>query len=435
MMAVNRFNLFGMSPDSLRHFYNLLWMFSEQSLKIVSAIFVGVYVARYLGPRDFGILSYAVAIVTFFMAFTRLGMESILVRELVVNPYQYKRYMGTAFFLMLLGGIFGILFIALIVNFIEQSAQIKLCISIISMGLIFQAFLVVDYRFQSEIRAKYSSIAKSISLALGALLKIILVHIQAPLVYFALAYMADFIFLAVCLLSVNFLQGNSVFFFSGSIGLVRPLLRGAWPLVLSALAINLYTNVDKIMIKSMLGEEQLGLYAAAVKIYDGIVILPWIVGISLLPYMTKIRSGSVDKYKKSFARLFAFVFWLGISAAIVVYFIGESIIQMTFGREYSGSHSVLVITTWAVAFAAIGHITSRYFTVEKKENKIFIRTFSALIINVCLNFFLIPAYGIEGAAWATLISLIFSGYIIDYFDSGASELLEIKNMAFLFRII
>ena len=89
------------SPVVKRYLLNTSWVMAEQVFRIISAVFVGIYIARYLGPENFGILSYSLSIAAFVMAISRLGMDAVLVRELVNKPERHSQLLGTAFWLML----------------------------------------------------------------------------------------------------------------------------------------------------------------------------------------------------------------------------------------------------------------------------------------------------------------------------------------------
>lgn len=418
----------------MKYFHNTSWMFVEQGFKVFSAIFVGIYIARYLGPEQFGLLSYAIAIVAIFMAISRLGMESILVRELVNHPEEKRQYMGTAFSLMLIAAILGVGLIAGIVGLIESDPQTKLYILIISIGLIFQTFLVIDYGFQAQVKAKYSSVAKSIALILGAVIKIFLVIFQADLLLFVFSYAFDYVLIAILLLAMHLKKRQPSFLFVFNVQLIKPLLKSAWPMVMSAVAIILYMRIDQIMIKNMLDSEQLGLYAAMTRIYEGWIMIPVILSVSLLPAIVKSKSLSQTEYEKRMTLLFSLVFWISIAAAGITALFSEVIIKLTFGLEYMPASSVFVIIMWSASFAALGSVSLRYLVAENMEKKIVIRTVVALIVNVLLNLILIPVYGIEGAAIATLICIITANYLIDYLDSDLKQLIRIKNRAILFRL-
>lgn len=410
-------------------------MIAEYMLKIISAIFVSIYVARYLGPEQFGILSYAVAIVAVFMVISRLGMESILVRDLARFQKQAQAFMGTAFSLMFISAVVGVLILSVLVFFFESDPFTKIYIWVIAISLVFQPFLVVDYSFQAQVKAKYSSIAKSIALAIGAMVKIYLVWIQADLFFIALAHVFDHFVNAVILCVTYIIQKQPNFLFVFDKGLIKPLLKSAWPMVLAAVSSILYMRIDQIMIKNMLDSHQLGLYAAATKIYEGWIIVPYVISISLLPAIVKLKSHSQDAYEASLTKLFALVFWSGIMVAIISTLLGVSIIRLTFGHEFAEASSVFSIVMWTAAFTALGSVTARYLTVESMEKKIAIRTLFALVINVLMNLFLIPVYGIEGAAIATLITIICANYFINYTDKELKQLLKICNDAIVLKFL
>lgn len=419
------------NQEFMKYFRNTSWMFAEQGVKIVSAVFVGIYIARYLGPEQFGLLSYAIAVVAVLAAITRLGMDSILVRELVVHPEDKQQYIGTAFGLMLIASIIGVVIVAGVIGLIESDPQTKIYIWIISVGLIFQTLLVIDYAFQSQVKAKYSSIAKSVALSLSALIKICLVIFHADLLLFVLSYAFDHVLIALSLLIMYLTKQQPSFLFIFNAKLVKPLLKSAWPMVMSAVSIILYMRIDQIMIKNMLDSEQVGLYAAMTRVYEGWIMIPVILCASLLPAIVKMKSISQIQYEKRLILLFSIVFWLSMIVAVITALFSDVIINLTFGSEYAAASSVLVVIMWSSSFAALGSVTYRYLIAENMEKKIAVRTFVALAVNVTLNFILIPLYGIEGAAVATLVCIITANYLIDYLDSDLKQLIGIKNNALL----
>ena len=418
----------------MKYFQNTSWMFAEQILQIISAIFVGIYVARYLGPEQFGLLSYALAVVGIFMVASRLGMDSILLRELVSHPSQRGKYIGTAFGLMVLTAFLSIFIIFILINLFESEPVIKLYVWIISTGLLFQTFLVIDYNFQAQVRSKYSSIAKSIALSLSAVTKIALVLIQVDLFWFAIAFTLDKAIIAVTLYIMHIFKKQPQFIFRFDSRLIRPLLKSAWPMVLAAVATMLYMRVDQIMIKNMLGAEQLGLYASATKIYEGWLIIPNIISISMLPAIIKLKLISETKYENNLSKLFALVFWGSIGAATTVTLFGEYILDLTFGDSFSQALNTLIIVMWVTAFSSLGFVSARYFTAENMEKKIAIRTFIALSVNILLNLIMIPIYGIEGAAISTLVCIIIANYLLDFLDSDLIRLRSIKNRAIFLNL-
>jgi Polysaccharide biosynthesis protein. len=159
-------------PGVRRYGSNTAWMFAEQILRMVAGFLVGVWVARYLGPEKFGLFSYALAFVAIFQGIAKLGLDGILVRDLVREPEKATVYLGTAFWLKLFGAVVTLLFIGLAIQFTGNDATANLYILIIASGLIFQSFEVIDFYFQSKVLAKFVSICKMVQLALSSLIKI-----------------------------------------------------------------------------------------------------------------------------------------------------------------------------------------------------------------------------------------------------------------------
>lgn len=183
----------------------------------------------------------------------------------------------------------------------------------------------------------------------------------------------------------------------------------------------------------MLGAKQLGLYAAAAKLYEGWIIVPYVVSVSLLPVIVRLKASSVIRYESGLTKLFAIIFWPGILVALVTSVFSEWIIQILFGEAFLGAARTLSIVMWTAAFSALGSLSIRYLTVEGMEKKVAVRTFSALLINIIMNAFLIPLYGIEGAAISTFICVFFSMYILDMFDPHLKSLVKMKNRAITLR--
>jgi len=414
----------------MKYLRNSFWMISEYSLRIISSLFVGIYVARYLGPEPFGTLNYAFAIVAIFITLSHLGMGSILVRDLIKHPALAPAYMGTAFGLMILAGVTSLIILSVSVCLLESDPEVRLYILVAATGLFFQAFLVIDYNFQSQLKVKYSSIAKSSALAIGSLIKIYLVWVSADLVAFAMAYAFDYMFIAIVLCFAYSYQKQKWFLSAFSLSLVRPLLKRAWPMMLSALAAMMYVRIDQVMIQSMVGAYELGLYVAASKIFEAWVTFVYIVSISLLPLLVDQKKNNAQKYEAFLIKLFRCFVFSGGGVTLFLFCFGESIIDMTFGEEYESSIGILLVLSLGAPLIALRVVTVRYLTVESLEKKVASRTVIALVLSVVLNYILIPEFGVLGAAVSTVMALFYSAYIATYMDSELFKLQRIYKKIF-----
>ena len=412
-----------------RYFFNTSWMFSEQVLRIVAGLLVGIYVARYLGPEQFGVYSYAAAFVVLFGAIARMGLDGIVVRDLVNHSEERDVYLGTAFWLKLIGALLTLGLLAIAVQFTSNDATTNLYIFIIASGLVFQSFEVVDSYFQSKALSKYVSIAKLIQLALSSVLKLYFVFIQADLFWFVLVSLVDQISLALSLAFAYWRQKIGSFFGCFDLGTAKAMFRNCWPLILSGIAITIYIRIDQIMIKEMLGEREVGLYSAAVKLSEAWYFVPVIITSSLFPAIVNAKKISQELYHQRLQRLCTLMAWLAIAVALPMTFLADPVVSLLYGQHYREAGSVLMIHIWGAVFVFLGVSSGVFLTVENYTKKSFYRTALGAISNVLFNFALIPRYGINGAAMATVLSQFIANFLYDLFDSSIRNLLIIKARA------
>ncbi len=417
------------SKLAIAHLKNSSWMVLERVLRLISSLVVGIYLARYLGPSDFGLLNYTVAFVAIFLPFVELGFSSILIREFISEPDEKRIYGGTAFYMTLGSSIVIIAVINTVSFLVNKNDYLFHLIFIYSLALVFKPFQIIDFHYQSQLRSKKSSIIKSIVLIITAVLKIVLIRLDAPLVYFIYVYGLDIVLLSILFISSHFFKQGAFFFPSFKKKICLKLLKSVWPMIVSGLAVLLYMRTDQIMIQNMLSERELGLYSAATRIYEGIVMVSIVLTISFLPAIVKLKEKNKEKYSKYLTMFFSFLFWSNNLLALLITFFGKDIVEVLFGKDFLASSSVLIIISWAVGFASFGSLSSRYFTAENMEKKLLFRTLLALLVNIILNIVFIPVYGINGSAVATLISLILGNYVIDYFDPELKSLIRMKNNA------
>ena len=404
-------------------------MFGEQVLRIIAGLFVGIYVARYLGPEQFGVYSYALAFVALFGAIAKLGLDSIVVRDLVNHPQEREVYLGTAFWLKLIGAILTMGLLAIAVQFTGNDATTKLYIFIIASGMIFQSFDVVDFYFQSKVLAKYVSIAKLIQLALSSVLKLYFIYIQADLFWFVLVSLVDQISLAFSLLFAYWRQKIGSLFGCFDLGTAKAMLNNSWPLILSGIAVTLYMRIDQIMLKEILGEREVGLYSAAVRLSEAWNFVPVIITASLFPAIVNAKKISQEIYHKRLQRLCTLMTWLAIAVALPMTFLADWLVILLYGQHYREAGSVLAIHIWGAVFVFLGVASGVFFTVERYTKKSFYRTALGAVSNVLLNLALIPHYGINGAAIATVLSQFIANYFYDFFDGSTRDLFVIKLRA------
>lgn len=412
-----------------RYAANTSWMMAEQILRIFAGIFVGIWVARYLGPEQFGVFSYVLAYTAIFGGIAKLGLDGILVRELIHQPKLHDTYMGTAFWLKAIGALLVIVLMACLVPFTSNNASTNLYIFIIAGGLFFQSFEVVEFYFQSRVLAKVISICKVIQLVLSSIIKIYLVLIQADLFWFVCMTSFDMISLAFSYFIAYRIRGETNFLKCFDADIAKKLLKDSWLLIFSSLVVMIYMRIDQIMIKEMLGDYEVGIYSAAVRLSEAFYFIPVLLTASIFPAIVNARKESAEIYQKRMQRLYAFLIWLAIMIALPMTLLSEWLITLLYSEAYLLAGQVLMIHIWAAVFVFIGVAFSKYLLAENLQKIAFQRTLVGAIVNVCLNFILIPKYGLTGAAVATLLAQFVANYMYDFFDKRLHAQLRVKTQA------
>ena len=387
-----------------KYFANTSWLLAERALRMAVSLFVGIYVARYLGPERFGLLSYALSFVWLFSALASFGLEDILVRELVRLPEQRNNLLGTVFWLKVCGtAVMGIAIVA-VLQFMAEDQRICWMIVIIAFGFLFQATNVIEFYFQAQVQSKFTVRAQVVQLLITSLFKIYLVWNKAELVWFALALMLDQAVVAVLFLLMYHWKIEWFPFFSFTWIQAKKLMKDSWPLIFAGMVVTVHMKIDQVMLKEMLDAKAVGVYAAAVKLCEAWYIIPGIAVASLFPAVIEARKKSETLYDERVQNLYDLMVWASVAVALPTTLLADWVILILYGTDFQEAADILRIYIWAGVFVTLGIASSKWLVVENLQRYLFFGTALGALLNVGCNLWLIPIYGIKGAAFATLVA-------------------------------
>lgn len=415
-----------------RYAANTSWLMGEKLLRMFVGLFVGIWVARYLGPEQFGLLSYAQSFVFLFTAIATLGLDNIVVRELVKDQERQDVLLGTAFILKLIGAIMLLPLLLIAIQFTGNDTYTNYLVFLIASATIFQSFNVIDFFYQSKVQSKYVAIANSLMLGISSLVKITLIVNEAPLTAFAVMMLFDNILLSLGLIyfynSRSRLKLKNWKFEKQT---AKALLYNSWPLILSSLVISVYMKIDQVMLKEMLNVEAVGQYAVSVKLTEAWYFIPMVISSSIFPSVMKSKIVSEEVYYLRLKWLFTLMVWLAIIVAIPISFFSNDIVALLFGDEFLEAASVLKIYIWSSVFVFLGVSSSKWFLAENLQNLLFWRTFYGMLVNIILNLYLIPKYGPSGAAIATVCANFTAAFLFDLINIRTRRIFYLKLSAFI----
>ena len=400
------------SPELRKIISNIGWLFADRVLRMGVGLIVTAWVARYLGPQQFGLFNYAGAFVSLFGVLATLGLDQIVVRDMVRDPSCKDETLGTAFVLKLSGGILTILVTTGTIFLLRPDDQLThWLVGITAAGTIFDAFNTIDFWFQLQVKSKYTVIAKNTAFILITCLRIALLQMQAPLIAFAWALLAENALGAVGLAIAYKVKGQRLLAWRASLLRAKTLLKESWPLLLSGLAIMVYLRIDQIMLGQLADDKAVGIYSAATRISELWYYIPIAIVTSVTPSIVEAKKVGETLYYNKLQKLFNIMAVLAYMIALPMTFLSKYIVVIIFGQNYVAAGGVLSIHIWAALFVFFGWSKGIWIVAEGLTMFSLVATVSGAVMNILLNFWLLPIYRETGAAIATVISYAF----VDYF--------------------
>lgn len=398
--------------------HNTGWLFLDRVVRMGAGLALVVIVARYLGPGAFGALSYAAALVGLAASIAGLGLEGIVVRDLVRTPFSAPEILGTTLALRLLAGTVAMaVAIVAVVLLRRGNLLMLLLVAITSVTLVVQALDTPDLWFQSQLQSKYTVFARNAAFLVLAAVRLVLVYVGAPLITFAWASLGEASLAAAGVVVAYNATGHHVRQWRVSAPRARRLVSESWPLLLSAMAIGVYMKLDILMLGQMAGDEAAGTYSVATRISEVWYFIPVAVVSSVAPSLTAAREQGETVYQARLNRLFHGLAAVAIAIAIPMTVLATPFVRLLYGTLYSGAGPILALHIWAALFVFLG-VGQSAWTVNEGLTKLALRrTVIGAVSNVLLNLILIPRYAGMGAAIATVVSYGLSAVVLNAFDA------------------
>lgn len=397
-----------------KYLSNTSWLFGEKIFRIVMGLVITVWMARYLGPEQFGVLNYAISFVALFGILSALGLNTLATKELLTHPEDSRLIMGTSFALSFVGALILLPVAAFSITIVRPNNELLfIMVLIIASGSIFTAFNIIRYWFESHVQAKHNVKVGMTTNIISVVLKGLLLYLEAPLIAFAWVILVESVLVALGYTYMYLSKANKLSSWKVSWAKAKYLLKEAYPLILAGAVFVFFVRIDQVMLGSMVGDVEVGIYAVAVSLSESWIFIPGIIASSFFPAMLNARKVNYELYLQRTQHLLNIMALLAVVVAIVTMFVSPIFINLIFGEHYDESSIVLVIHIWGLIFYSISIISFRYFIAEGLQIYSFYRAFAGLILNIVLNYFLIPLYGAVGAAIATVISQMVAVWILN----------------------
>ena len=389
---------------------NASWIIGIQIIKSIFNLAISMFTARLLGPSGFGLINYAASIVAFVVPIMNLGINSILVKEIISYPNKEGETLGTAVVMSVVSAFFCILGIFSFTSLINRNEKETIIVcTLYSLLLIFQALEMIIYWFQAKLKSKYTSLVALISYILVSIYKIFLLSTQKSVRWFAISNALDYMLIAFAALIIYRRMGGQRFSFS--LKTAKRLLGASKYYIISNLMIVVFSQTDRIMLKLMIDDAETGYYsvAATCAAMTGFVFSALID--SFRPMVFEYKKTDEIRYEKSIIMLYSIVIYLSVIQSVLFTLFAPLIISVLYGSAYMASVSVLQIIVWYCTFSYLGGARDIWILAENKQKHLLIINALGAFMNIMLNGILIPLLGADGAAIASVATQMFINYI------------------------
>lgn len=392
---------------------NASWLIGGKIAQMVLSLFVGVLSARYLGPSNYGLIGYGTALVGFFMSFCTLGFNSVIIKDFFDHPDEQGKAIGSAITFRLISSFCSCIAVIAVSSVIDYGSwETVAIVALCSVSLLFHTFDTLNYWFQSQYKSKVTALATFIAYVCTAAYKIVLLILHKNVFWFAFATSIDYIVLsAILLIAYKKNKGPKL---TASFGKGKALLSKSYHYILSGMMVAIYGHTDKLMLKQMMTDADVGYYATATAI-----CAMWTFVLSAIidsMYPTIVQAFKKDKalFDRKNRQLYAIVFYVTVFVSLCFLLFGDLAISILYGEAYMPAAMPLKVVTWYTAFSYFGVARSAWFVCNDMQKYLKYMYIFAAILNVGLNFVFIPIWGASGAAFASLVTQIFTSIVLPY---------------------
>lgn len=420
---INKFNI---SPTKAKILKNVFWAVTGKVVTLLSTLVVGIFVARYLGPEQYGLMNYVISIVALFTVFATFGTTEIIIRELAKKELAKEIILGSAFAVRVVLAFVCLIAIGIYLAFSNETSETAIMILIYASSIFFSCFDVIRYYFTSIVENEYVVKSEIFRTLVGAIIKVVLLLCHASLIAFVIALAFDFLLLASGYTLAYRKKVDSIRKWRVSTNFIKALLSTSFPLLISSAAVIIYQRIDQVMIAKMLDNEAVGYFSTAASFIGIVTFIPAIMVQTTSPLLVGFWKNDKKRYKKESQRIMNLTTWVTMIVSIIISLLSDPIIRYTYGTAYLASIPVLQILSFKAVGVALITIGGQLIIIENIHKWAFIRNLLSCVVCIISNYYLIPFWGVIGSAWATLITVFFTGCFSNIFMPQYFHILKMQ---------
>ena len=400
---------------------NFSWLIFDKFFRASFNILLSIILARSLGPEDFGILSYILALVFLFTSISALGINPILTNKIIKDKKSENHViLINSYYLRFLASLICYGLFIFLINFSESETKYFLYSLILGSLIVLKSYEVLFSYFEAKSLSKYIVLSQLLGLIISFLLIIYFVYydFNSIYIYFSLTFDAVVVFFSI---NIIYFLKKKKYLTLINLKILKNIISKSFPLLISTISIILYMRIDQIMIKIMIDEYSLGIYSVSVRFVEIFHFIPKILIISILPIILISR-----RYKLELLKLNSIIFKISLLIVFFIFFSSDLLIEILYGKNYEGSVITTKILSFSILFVFYGVVNEHWYISKNLQKYYAIIVFFGAISNIIFNYLLIRQIGLIGAAYSTLITYFLIIFVFDYFNNKTRKLLKIK---------
>jgi O-antigen/teichoic acid export membrane protein len=412
---------------------NTGWLLLDKGITLSVSFFVGVIIARYLGPSEFGNFSYCLSVIAVFSGISMLGWDRVIIRDLVqassfgssiIATHQGLKFLGAS-----VAGFLAFIFVYAGPN--VSSASV-LVIILLSLANVFASFHAVDLFFLSKLETKIIVPIRITILIFSTTSRLLVIYLGGDIVDLAFVQLAEAVFLAFALNWKYKKITGELPFNTLNVDYAYKLIREGWPLFLG-LQLDIFAQkIYGVALNGQMTEAEYGQFMLALRLIEIPLMLLYLSSTSFLPKLTALKSHGIGKLENKILFYTEMGTLLGVFSWVFIFFLGPKIVQFIFGEEYKDTGSLLVLFWGAVFFQANALFRAHFLTIQSSQITLLMGNFLSLFIAIPLAFFLIKVFGWRYAAVAFSLSSFVMYFLSGIVTSSGRRIMAIQINALTF---
>lgn len=410
-----------------------IWATLQQASVLGSSAVVGIVLANTIPLEDFGTFAYVTTLASIGMVVVAAGLNALALKILVGDEARQGSILSNLFIVREACAL-GAYVVLGAVAFLTGN-QSTIPVALVALTVLFaRAADVPELWFQSQARLVAVAPVRICALAGMLAVRVAVAVSGAPLIVHVLLYVIESCVVSGVLFMRFYLTRERPQISGGSVAGAVSLIGSSWLLLAGGVAAQVNSRADIILLQSLSGSEDVGLYAAAARLSELAYFLPVVFMTATFPRLLQMRrkfGPESSEYRSELQRGYDLAFWSGMAIASVVFVTGGIAIRALFGEEFEASVSVLRVHVVALPVVFMAAVLSKWMVAEGLYAFSLYRNLAGALINVVLNFLWIPMYGIQGAAWATVVSYATASYLVCWFPARLRPAAVQMSLAFI----